>query len=51
MCLRSDNLKFSSLIAPFFLHDVKKVFMDVRRVTVIRNAGEELRDHENWKVS
>jgi hypothetical protein len=33
--------------------DVNKLFMDVRSdaVIVIRNAPEELRDHENWKVS
>jgi hypothetical protein len=33
--------------------DVNKLFMDVRsdEVTVIRNAPEELRDHENRKVS
>ena len=33
--------------------NVNKLFMDVRSdaVTAIRNAPEELRDHENWKVS
>jgi hypothetical protein len=33
--------------------NVNKLFMDVRSdaVTATRNAPEELRDHENWKVS
>ena len=32
--------------------DVNKLFVDVRSdaVAVIRNAPEELRDHENWRV-